>query len=40
MTDDQILAALLKLNLERSAPSGTATINTEIESELEEEETE
>jgi len=40
MTDEQILAALLELNLERSATSDTATINTEIESEVEEEETE
>ncbi len=40
MTDEQILAALLELNLERSATSDTTTINTEIESEPEENEAE
>ena len=30
MTDEQILAALLELNLERSASSGAAPLNAEI----------
>ena len=40
MTDEQILAALLKLNLERSASSGAAPLNAEIEGEPEEGESE
>jgi len=40
MTDEEILAALLQLNLERSATSDSTTINTEIESEPEENEAE
>jgi SAM-dependent methyltransferase len=35
MTDEQILDALLELNLERSASSGSAPLNAEIESEPE-----
>ncbi len=40
MTDEQILAALLELNLERSASSGAASLNAEIEGEPEEGESE
>ena len=40
MTDEQILAALLELNLERSASSGAAPLNAEIEGEPEEGESE
>ena len=40
MTDEQILDALLELNLERSASSGAAPLNAEIEGEPEEGESE
>ncbi|HKM54701.1 MAG TPA: hypothetical protein VJY33_14930 [Isosphaeraceae bacterium] len=40
MTDEQILAALLELNLERSASSDTAAITAEIESDAGEGESE
>src|SRR5208283_5728994 len=40
MTDEQILAALLELNLERSASSDTAAITAEIESDAREGESE